>query len=331
MVTEINFNSRDWKGNAIGKFQTNITGNITSTSAYIPVNFGSDISTQLPYELRICGNATSPASFGANPIDKTLFLEFILVPRTQPPSATADSGIRIPIIKWRPSETSTVRDTNGIIHIPINPITPEGDLWIRVSSNSGTFTAADILVTMVNTSKVNTFSSFAWFNTTNNLYATANVASANSVETLAASTNGMVEFTYTGRRANGSLHGSNELVGMSPSADIANIVPKYGWLYYMSTGLGNLRARPLHNRVTLGPEQTVVEGDVLKVTRDVAGNVTYQVNGSTIYSGAGTDTAAMKAKVGLPVVNGRALGLRMDIGAGSISPTWENKINIQEF
>jgi len=332
MSKKIDFrNGLDWKGNATSQYDVNITGSITSTGAYIPINFGSDINNSLPYEIRVAGNATSPGSFGANPVDKTLFLELIIMERTRVPSAAADSGVRIPIIKWRPSETSTIKDTDGVITIPLSTIQPEGDLWLRISSNSGTFTAADFTVTTLLMTKTNAIDSFAYYNTTNNLYATATTASANSVEELAASTLGYTEFTYTGRKANGSIHSTDELVGMSPSADIANIVPKYGWKYEMQSGLGFLRARPLHNRVTFGPEQTVVEGDILRVTRDAAGNVTYQVNGSTVYSGAGTDTVAMKTKVGLPAVSGRALGLRMDIGAGSISPTWENKVNIQEF
>ena len=191
MTTTINFSDRDWRGNISNEYETNITGNITSTDAYTPIHFGQTSGTFQPYEIRIAGNATSPASFGANPVDKTLFLELVIMQRSQVPSGPA---ARIPIIKWRPSETSTIRDTNGIIVIPINTIIPDGDLWFRICSSSGTFTAADFVVTLVQTSKTNPITSFAFFNTTNNLYSTAG-GNANSVQILPASTSGMVEFT----------------------------------------------------------------------------------------------------------------------------------------
>lgn len=336
MTTAINFSDRDWRGRPVATEIRNVTGSITTYGNWTLANIGGLNNIYPAYMIEVAGNATSPASFGAgDPDDTALYLEIAILRNGETLSSTTQGIIKFPIIKWLPSQTSTVKETVGVRSINLNTLVPRGNVFYRLSSNyfSGlTFTNANFTVVVARTTKDNFGSELAFFNTTNNLTTITGLAGGrtNTIQEIPASTTGYMEGRFTQFGHFGDI--KTELqIGLSPTASILDVNTKYMWRYQSGDATGNdPRARVIHNNTSLG-EVSCVEGDVLRVNRASDGTITYLRNGVVFATGGTTDTVAMKGKVNLVFPYGRALGIRMDIGAGSISPTWENKVNIQEF
>lgn len=334
MTTTINFSDRDWRGRPIATERRNVTGSITHNGNWTVLNVGGLNDIYPLHMIEVMGNATSPASFGGtDPDDTAIYLDIAITQNGAPPPSTGSALIRYPIIKWLTSQTSTVKETVGVRNINLNTINPRGNIYYRLSSNpSLTFTSANFLVVPIRTTKDNFPSEVSFFNTTNNLTTITGVAggNTNTVQEIPASTTGYFEGRFTQFGHFGDI--KTELqIGLSPTASILDVNTKYMWRYQAGDATGNdPKAEVIHNFTSLG-EISCVEGDILTVNRSSGGTITYLKNGVVFATGGTTDTTAMKGKVNLVRPYGRALGLRMDIGAGSISPTWENKVNIQEF
>lgn len=325
MATEISFSNRDWKGLLADGSQLNFTGNATTSSSWVQLDIGG-LNNFPTLKLIVTGSATSPASFGSNPSDKVLYLEVSHAPRGLEVGASVITS-KHPLIKWQPSQTSTVREIITPIEIYLNTSGRiDGNVFIRIISNSGTFTNLDMSVQVLRNFADIAFSPISSFSTTNNLYNTSGNGNANSVEELPSSTSGYVESTFTKYGYFGDLKLDTE-VGFNNTASIGDSDPRYYWDLNNANGF----SRAVHNGTVIVSDIVSAEGDVFRVNRNASGTITYLKNGVVQATGGTTDTGAMKAKFTTSAIYSRILGVRMDIGAGAISPTFENKVNIQEF
>lgn len=324
MATEISFSNRDWKGLLNTKGAYNFTGNVDTSSPWVELDVGG-LSNQAVLKLITTGNATSPASFGSNPVDKILFLEVKQVPRGGT-SSSSGATAKYPLIKWQPSQTSTVREIVTPIETYLNTSgRVDGNIFIRIVPESGTFTSLDMCVYALRNNSSLIFSPIALFTTTNNLYANTGSGSANSVEEIASSTAGYVEYKFSKYGYFGDLR-NNTIVGLNDTPSIGNITPKYYWEQNTFT-----QCRVVHNGSVIASGISCVEGDTLRVNRGADGTITYLKNGVIEATGGTIDTSAMKAKFTFTAIYARALGVRMSIGAGAISPDFENLANVTEF
>lgn len=330
MVTEVQFLDRDWSGQPQFKSSTNFTSNINNATPWTCIQVGGLNNTYPTIKLVTLGEATSPASLGSNPADRAIYLEVKYVPRGED---NTGSGVtmKFPLLKWKSGETTTQKEITTPIESFLNTDgQTDGNIFIRLVANTAiTFTNVDMFVAAYGTNKSN-FASEATTSTTNNIYNTDSNGRANSVEEIPSSTAGYVEFTATEFGYFGDIKLGNK-IGLNRSGDVGTD-PRYYWEYSEGDGTGNTaQADAWHDGVSIASGVTFDEGDVFRVERNAGGTFTYKKNGVSQGTGGTTDTVAMKGEVKLTTTYSRALGLRMDIGAGAISPTFENKVNVVEY
>jgi hypothetical protein len=323
--TPIYFSDRDWAGLLLTKGTYNFTSNITTSTDYTEIQVGGLANLFPAQVLQISGQATSPASFGSNPSDRVIYLEVTQTPR----GTLFDSGsaitARYQILKWKVGETSTVKELTIPLNIFLNTFNrTDGNIWVRLVSGNGTFTAVDMALNVLGNSN-SVFPSVAPVTTTNNLRSITTSASTNTVQEIPTSTAGYIEFKASKYGYFGDVKTDNKF-GLSPTGDTG---PKYYWEF--NQGGTVALARAVHNASVVANDISYTEGDVLRVERDASGNYTYKKNGSTEGTGGSTDTTPQRGDILFVRQDSRLLNIRMDIGAGEISPTFENLVNVETF
>ena len=331
MTTRINFSDRDWEGLPVNGGTYNFTGNITEDPGWIAIQVGGDNNSSIRKRLEVSGELTSPASLGSTPADRTIFLDVRHTPRGQDYTSFSSLTESHQIIKFKNGETLTEKETSSPVVVDLNTYgRTDGNIYIRIRANDSiTFTDADIVVSVL-ANITSVFTKESPTSETNNLRSISTNTSANTIEEIPSSTAGNVSFKFTQFGYYGDVKQDNK-VGMSPTTEIGND-PKYCWKYHEGDGTGNTSvADAIHDGTTIASDVTCAEGDTLTVSRNASGTYTYLKNGVTQATGGSTDTTAQRGDFKLTFQNSRALGIRMDIGAGTITPTFENKVGIEEF
>lgn len=331
MTIQSSFRDRDHEGLLVSGGNFNFTDNVVENPDWLCIQIGGSSNTFPKKRLEVTGELTSPGSFGSNPDDRIVFLDVRHTPRGDDYNAPTAITESHQILKFKDGEVSTEKEIATPIVIDLNTYgRTDGNIYIRIRANDGiTYTAVDMTVTAFGNSTA-VFTKEAPTSETNNLRSTAVNGACNTVEEIPSSTAGYVEFKFTQFGHFGDIKTDNK-VGMSPSSAIGSD-PKYYWKYTAGDGTGNNPlADAVHDGTTVANDVVVAEGDTLRVSRDASGNYTYLKNGASQGTGGSTDTTAQKGDFKLTFSGGRALGVRMDIGAGAISPTFENLSDITTY
>lgn len=334
MTKQANFRDRDWDGLLINSGKYNfVEASLTNSQEWFCIQVGGPANIFPKKKLTVMGKATSPASLSATDIkENTLYLQVKHVPRGHDFDSASAKTQDYPILNWSNSETSTEQKIDTPIEIDLNTYgRTDGNIWIRFTPDDGGITFTDtafVVCTYGNDSGV--FTKESPTSETNNLKATGVNGVGNTVNEIPSSTAGYIEFKFTQFGHEGDVKTSNK-VGLSPSAAIGSD-PKYYWKFTEGDATGNTPlADAVHDGSVVANDIVCQEGDTLRVERDASGNYTYKKNGSTEGSGGSTDTTAQKGDFKLIYNNARCLGIRMDIGAGAVSPTFENLSNLETF
>lgn len=330
MTQEVNFSDRDFEGLLIGLGDYAFTSDVNEDSAWTQIQVGGENNSFPVIALEVTGEATSPSSFSSNPKDRQLYLEVKQVARGAGSANLSGVSAKYAIIKWKDGEVSTEKEAATPVKIFLNTYNRvDGNIFVRVvSENSGTtFTNLDINVATFGIYS-NKFAVEAVTSLTNNFHSTGANASANTVEAIPASSTGYVEFGFTQFGYKGDIKLSNR-VGVSPSAEVGSD-PKYYWKYSDGDGTGNTPlVEAWHDGTRVVNDLSCDEEDTLRIERNGSNQLLYKKNGVTQATGATTETAELKGDIKLININARLIGLKMDIGAGEISPTLENLSNMQ--
>jgi len=359
MAYNIDFSGKDWNGRPL--IQAGNALNLTSLTGeykyfyvdgdkYATNNFTSD------FQLRgiwVYGSITSPSSWRrtTKAEDTTLFLKLEFFKRGTDFNSYIATTIdtHIPLIHFRASETSTTK-TLDPIYINLNTGGQIiGNAMVRlgegVYDNLGGGTAnawsnANISVNRVYGTEFSVYNdlftleaekSTAGADATNNLLGTAQGAyqTATTSEQIPANTAGYIQVTFNPFGKYGNCINNDLEFGMTDSADAATTQrPKYRWELRPNGG-GDAEAFAIHDGTTVVAPQAIQLGDVFKVQRDASGNFTYYKNGVSQGTGGTTNTGAMLGDFNLgSSINNRLLNIRADIGAGEISPTFTNLVNV---
>jgi len=361
MAYNIDFSGKDWNGRPLisASNALNLTS-LTGEYKYFYVDGDKDAADNFTneYQLRgiwIYGSITSPSSWRstATAADTTLFLHLDFFQRGEDFNSSSPTTIdtHIPLIHFRASETSTTK-TLDPIYINLNTSGQViGNAMLRLAEGSyddlagGTGNAwsnADISVNRVyGTESVDLYDnlialeaqkSTAGADATNNLLATGVAAhTATTSEQIPANTAGYIQATFNPFGKYGNVYvGTDVIFGMTDSADAATTsTPRYNWQFRPSS-IGSHTAFAVHDGTTVVASQAIQLGDVFKVQRDASGNFTYYKNGVSQGTGGTTNTGAMLGdfNLGYNDSNNRILNIRADIGAGEISPTFTNLVNV---
>jgi hypothetical protein len=325
MAETINFNyGRDWTGYPINKGRFTLT--TWQPTVWTQIDTGGDNAPYTPVRLDVMGEITSPASF-ASGTDRQIYLEIGIAKRG---SDTPFTTFKVPLIYFKASETSTTKEMPMAKEIFLNTQgKTDGNLFVRIiwGSSGFVFTNQNFYVTLYGNYDIN-IPRIATFGTTNNLRATAIAASCNTVEVIPAATLGTTSFRPS---SYGYLGDSKDAVryGLSRTTDpLGYNVPRY---CFDITDPNSKVLRILENSSQVLGGVAYAEGDVFLINRTSGGAITYKKNGTTIYTSAVTDTLAMVGHSTMVNSNSRILGVRLDIGAGEISPTFENLVNVVTF
>lgn len=332
MTIQSSFRDRDHEGLLVTSNFYNYTTNITGSPGWTQIQIGGPANTSIKKEIRVVGGATSPASLGSNPDDNAIYLEVRHTPRGQDFNSGSAISHKIPLVKWIAGETSTARSMSTPAVVDLNTYgTVDGNIYIRlIGGDTGlTFTSVDFVVcTYGNNTTV--FNAVAPTSETNNIRSTGAAATGNTVNEIPSSTAGWVQFEFSQFGYKGDIKTDCKF-GMSPTSAIGSD-PKYYWRWQAGDATGNdPAADAVHDGVVVANNVVVAEGDSLRVSRDASGNYTYLKNGVSQGTGGSTDTTAQKGDFSLATVDSRILGTRMDIGAGTVSPTYENLSNAETF
>ena len=360
MAYNIDFSGKDWNGRPY--VQAGNALNLTSLTGeykyfYVDGDRLAANNFTIDYQLRgiwIYGSITSPSSWRAASTaqDTTLFLHLDFFRRGTDFNSSDNTHIRthIPLIHFRASETSTTK-TLDPIYINLNTGGQIiGNAMVRlgegVYDNLGGGTAnawsnANISVNRVwGTEFSSVFNdlitleaekSTAGADATNNLLGTSDTGgqTATTSEQIPTSTAGYIQATFNPFGKYGNYISSDLEFGMTDSADAATTAyPKYRWVF-RSSNTGDHTGFAVHEGTTVVASQAIQLGDVFKVQRDASGNFTYYKNGVSQGTGSTTNTGAMLGDFNLGSrINNRLLNIRADIGAGEISPTFTNLVNV---
>jgi hypothetical protein len=362
MAYNIDFSGKDWNGRPLisAGNALNLTS-LTGEYKYFFIDGDKDAADNFTneYQLRgiwIYGSITSPSSWRstATAADTTLFLHLDFFQRGEDFNSYLATTIdtHIPLIHFRASETSTTK-TLDPIYINLNTSGKVvGNAMVRLAEGSyddlagGTANAwsnADISVNKVygteasdlydNLITLEAQKSTAGADATNNLLATGSIGVANRTATtseqIPANTAGYIQATFNPFGKYGNINNGPLEFGMTDSADAATTTaPKYRWVL-TSSNVGSHTGYAVHDGTTVVASQAIQLGDVFKVQRDASGNYTYYKNGVSQGTGGTTNTGAMLGDFYLYTGNyNRLLNIRADIGAGEISPTFTNLVNV---
>lgn len=358
MAYNIDFSGKDWNGRPLisASNALNLTS-LTGEYKYFYIDGDKDAADNYTneYQLRgiwIYGSITSPSSWRstATAADTTLFLHLDFFERGEDFNSYLATTIdtHIPLIHFRASETSTTK-TLDPIYINLNTSGQViGNAMVRLAEGSyddlagGTANAwsnADISVNRVygtestnlnNRITLEAQKSTAGADATNNLLGTANAnQTATTSEQIPTSTAGYIQATFNPFGKYGNYIFDDLEFGMTDSADAATTTsPKYRWVF-RSSSIGSHTGFAVHDGTTVVASQAIQLGDVFKVQRDASGNYTYYKNGVSQGTGGTTNTGAMLGDFYLgSSINNRILNIRADIGAGEISPTFTNLVNV---
>jgi hypothetical protein len=362
MAYNIDFSGKDWNGrpNITAGNGLNLTS-LTGEYKYFYIDGDRDAADNFTseYQLRgiwIYGSITSPSSWRstATAADTTLFLHLDFFQRGEDFNSylATTIGTHIPLIHFRASETSTTK-TLDPIYVNLNTGGQViGNAMVRLGEgvyddlaggSGNAWSNANISVNRVYGTESNDLysnlmtleaeKSTAGADATNNLLATGigvTTHTATTSEQIPTSTAGYIQATFNPFGKYGNINQGDLEFGMTDSADAATTAsPKYKWVFRSST-IGEHTGFAIHNGTTVVASQAIQLGDVFKVQRDASGNFTYYKNGVSQGTGGTTNTGAMLGDfyLGYNDVNNRILNIRADIGAGEISPTFTNLVNV---
>jgi hypothetical protein len=357
MAYNIDFSGKDWNGRPYTGGATNLTS-LTGEYKYFYVDGDKDAADNFTSEFQlrgiwIYGSITSPSSWRAASTarDTTLFLDLDFFKRGTDfnSSSTVTINTRIPLIHFRASETSTTK-TLDPIYVNLNTGGQIiGNAMVRLvegiyddlaGGGGNAWSNANISVTKVyGTESSSVFNdlitleaekSTAGADATNNLLGTANAnQTATTSEQIPTSTAGYIQATFNPFGKYGNYIFDDLNFGMTDSADAATTAyPKYRWVF-RSSNTGDHTGFAVHEGTTVVASQAIQLGDVFKVQRDASGNFTYYKNGVSQGTGGTTNTGAMLGDFYLgSSINNRLLNIRADFGAGEVSPTFTNLVNV---
>lgn len=360
MAYNIDFSGKDWNGRPY--VQAGNALNLTSLTGeykYFYIDGDKDAADNFTndYQLRgiwVYGSITSPSSWRSTSTaaKTTLFLHLDFFKRGTDFNSSSVSTIKtdIPLIHFRASETSTTK-TLDPIYINLNTggqiignamaRLAEGDTYNDLAGGTANaWSNANISVNRVYGTESTVYNdlftleaekSTAGADATNNLLGTSDAGSqtATTSEQIPANTAGYIQATFNPFGKYGNIIFNDLELGMTDSADAATTTnPKYRW-ELDSNSIGNHTAKAVHEGTTVVPSQAIQLGDVFKVQRDASGNFTYYKNGVSQGTGSTTNTGAMLGDFHLGSnINNRLLNIRADFGAGEVSPTFTNLVNV---
>jgi len=360
MAYNIDFSGKDWNGrpNITAGNGLNLTS-LTGEYKYFYIDGDRDAADNFTseYQLRgiwIYGSITSPSSWRstATAADTTLFLHLDFFQRGEDFNSylATTIGTHIPLIHFRASETSTTK-TLDPIYVNLNTGGQViGNAMVRLGEgvyddlaggSGNAWSNANISVNRVYGTESNDLysnlmtleaeKSTAGADATNNLLGVVHGVSqtATTSEQIPTSTAGYIQATFNPFGKYGNYISDDLEFGMTDSADAATTTsPKYRWVL-RSSSIGSHTAFAVHDGTTVVASQAIELGDVFKVQRDASGNFTYYKNGVSQGTGGTTNTGAMLGDFSTgSTINNRLLNIRADIGAGEISPTFTNLVNI---